>query len=184
MSLLNINVQAHADITIQRFWSKVDKLGPIQKHMIVAGVDARLFRCWQWLGNTNHRGYGQLFVGKKAFFVRKNVSAHRFSYWISHKITLITDVDCVLHHCDFTSCVRPSHLYLGDYQQNANDRHVRNRQTRGEDVLNAKLTKKDVREMRAKHAADVRMVQIALEHNVSTTAAYNAVMGYSWREVG
>jgi len=52
----------------------------------------------------------------------------------------------VLHRCDNRICVRPDHLYLGTHQQNMRD--VRERL-----VGNAKLTPKQVTEVRARYEA-------------------------------
>lgn len=51
--------------------------------------------------------------------------AHRVSY--EDNFGEIPEGKLVLHRCDIGCCVNPDHLYIGDYKQNALDRHVRGR---------------------------------------------------------
>jgi hypothetical protein len=79
--------------------------------------------CWTWLAAKDEDGYG--------FFWWKNrqVRAHRFMME-TIKGHDITGKD-VLHSCDNPSCVRPSHLFLGDAQSNADDREAKGRGVKG-----------------------------------------------------
>jgi hypothetical protein len=74
--------------------------------------------CWEWLAQTDERGYGRVTVkGKKIF-------AHRFSYelFVGPAADLF-----VLHSCDNPSCVRPDHLRLGTHADNMADMRARGR---------------------------------------------------------
>jgi hypothetical protein len=48
----------HVDIA-RRFWSKVDKNGPVPPHRPELG------QCWVWTGSVQPRGYGTFSVGGK-----------------------------------------------------------------------------------------------------------------------
>lgn len=90
-----------------RFWAKVDK------------TDG----CWEWTGGTVRGGYGK--IGKPGG--GGHVLAHRYSAML-HFGMFDTRL-LVLHHCDNPACVNPDHLYLGDHQQNADDKMRRGRHT-------------------------------------------------------
>jgi len=88
----------------ERFWRFVTKLSDSE--------------CWEWQGSRSSKGYGKLPYGSEQ-------QAHRVSYIIFKGE--IPDKMMVLHHCDNPSCVNPSHLYLGDNQQNMIDMISRGR---------------------------------------------------------
>ncbi len=131
----------------QRFWSKVDKNGPVPDHM------PHLGNCWLWKAcilkpsGNNKRGYG-LFVPDKPL---KMMGAHRFAWILS--CNKIPAGLCVLHHCDVRNCVRIDHLFLGTQKDNALDRSSkgRNHDQRGELNHRNKLTAQDVSELRRLH---------------------------------
>lgn len=84
---------------MDRFWSKVDRKGPDD--------------CWEWRGYCL-KGHGRfLYDGYVQY-------AHRVSWTLC--VGEIPDEKCVLHKCNNKPCVNPSHLYIGDYQDNAIDR--------------------------------------------------------------
>jgi len=76
----------------ERFWEKVDVRGPDE--------------CWIWQACTNEWGAGLIKIGN-----RKIRCAYRIS-WELH-FGPIPKGKQVLHNCGNTSCVNPSHLYLG-----------------------------------------------------------------------
>ena len=77
--------------------------------------------CWIWKGRTHKQGYG-MFSAKPA---HKNWVSHRAS-WEIHYGTIPNGL-CVLHKCDVRSCVRPDHLFLGTYKDNAVDMYSKGR---------------------------------------------------------
>jgi hypothetical protein len=99
----------------ERFWDKVNKLGPI--------LVPKLGRCWVWTGGGFRNGYGAIREGGKNG--GKQLKAHRVS-WRLHFGPIPAGVD-VLHRCDNPPCVRPSHLFLGDVGGNARDREDKKR---------------------------------------------------------
>lgn len=97
----------------QRFWSKVDKCGPIPEHRPDLGS------CWVWTAGVNAgTGYGM-------FAIRhgKMMDAHRFSYLLAHGE--IPEGLQVHHECHTRRCVRPEHLLALSRVQNMALRKVR-----------------------------------------------------------
>lgn len=89
---------------MKRFWDKVDKSpghGPKGE-------------CWVWTAAINKStGYGAFKLdGSK-------VDAHRLAYELQKGA--IPDGQCVCHDCDYRSCVRGSHLWLGTKTENNQD---------------------------------------------------------------
>lgn len=82
---------------IERFWSKVDKNGPIP------GYRPELGNCWVWTAGGD-KGYGKFMVKN-----HEEVKAHRFSWEIANN-KKIPDGLVVDHLCRVPACVRPDHL--------------------------------------------------------------------------
>lgn len=80
--------------------------------------------CWLWLGPVNGRGYGELIDPVDGAVV----GAHRVAWNLTFGYLPFVhsenpdDWKIVCHKCDFPLCVSPSHLYLGTYKRNAQDR--------------------------------------------------------------
>lgn len=100
------------DTDIDRFWSKVDKSGPIPAHCPEIGA------CWVWTaarnGSPNHQ-YGAIRIHGG----RKTVHTHRMSWQIANGP--IPAGMYVCHKCDNPACCNPSHLFLGDQGANMRD---------------------------------------------------------------
>ncbi len=93
---------------IERFWSKVDRNGPIHP---VLGTP-----CWLWTAGQFSDGYGG-YRGQRA---------HRFAYKLNHEDP--GDLD-VCHHCDTPLCVNnEGHLFAGTNQDNVDDCWKKGRQ--------------------------------------------------------
>ena len=87
-----------------RFWSKVNKEGPIPENRPELGP------CWLWTDRPGTGGYARYFKNPKSLM------AHRFAYEeVIGKIPrgLILD-----HLCRVRHCVRPSHLEPVTHQVN------------------------------------------------------------------
>jgi hypothetical protein len=109
------------DQNCARFWSKVNRDGPVPAHVPELG------RCWSWTGLLNKRGYGRFTIGSHP---GKQYLAHRYAYEIT-----TGDFDPalrVLHRCDNPACVRPSHLFSGDDAANHADAKAKGRLPHGD----------------------------------------------------
>jgi hypothetical protein len=82
-------------------------------------VDTSSGDCWTWTGGSTTGGYGKFWLNGRT------ISAHRVSY-VMHFGT-IPDGLLVLHSCDNPPCVRPDHLSLGTYRDNARDSMAKGR---------------------------------------------------------
>jgi hypothetical protein len=120
---------SHLDIRDieKRFWSFVNRQGRND--------------CWNWIGNIRG-GYGRFSVSGLA------VPSHRYSYELYNDIKL-SDDDLILHSCHNRKCVNPSHLRIGDNQDNMNDMKNANRQAKGVKNGQSKLLEKDVIEIKS-----------------------------------
>lgn len=89
----------------ERFWSKVEKLGPDD--------------CWEWLGGTRKGGYGSFWKDGKTKV------ASRVSYeFVSGSIP--DGMHCC-HTCDNPPCVNPAHLFIGTSLTNVRDKMTKGR---------------------------------------------------------
>lgn len=77
-------------------------------------------KCWLWIGYTR-AGYGRIRDDKK------NEQAHRVAWRLFRGP--IPAGKKVLHRCDNTYCVRPSHLFLGTQLDNVRDMIRKGRRT-------------------------------------------------------
>lgn len=84
--------------------------------------------CWEWMGATNSKGYGQVWCGES----KKALYCHRV---MSNAPAGAT----VLHSCDNPLCCNPEHLTIGTPLENSKDMVSKGRAHKG-----YKLTDEDV----------------------------------------
>lgn len=102
------------DITVARFWAKVNRSGPTVPH--IPGIS----NCWLWTGKPMNHGYGSMKAGGRT------ILAHRLSWVLTNGA--IPEGLCVLHRCDVRLCIRPDHLWIGTKAQNNADMMAKGRQ--------------------------------------------------------
>lgn len=159
------------DAAAERFWSKVDKNGPVHPRLGTA--------CWLWTGSHGDHGYGHIQIG------RRIEKAHRVALWLT---TGTNPELMVLHHCDngHVGCVRPEHLYEGTHLDNMRDKRERGRTNapKGEASPNAKLSRADVRDIMKRTAAGASNTEIASVYGISRALVHAVQTGRAWGHLG
>jgi len=141
-------------VRAQLFWSKVD----------VRGTDD----CWNWISRSNNgRGYGLM------RFRGRHWAAHRIAWTLSR--SEIPQGLCVCHRCDNRACCNPTHLFLGTNAENMADRDAKKRQPRGAHHGTAKLSDREVLDIRANFAL-CRVTQVALAARFGVTPRYISML--------
>ena len=155
-----------------RFWSKVNKNGPI--------IRPEIGPCWVWIGAKDRHGYGRF------HFRKMKLSAHRLSLRTNGAFT---DGPCALHRCDNPACVRPSHIFSGTHHSNSVDMYVKGRHPgipvrRGELNRSSKATNQKVLEIRAAHKnGHATQAQLSREHQLSINTIHRIVKRHSWKHI-
>ena len=162
--------------TPENFWRRV-----------VRGADDA---CWGWQGARTSSGYGNL------TWHGEHVQAHRVAYYLYYGgVSLLTGFRLegrakqykrfVLHTCDNRLCCNPKHLFLGSMRANLLDAYHKGRKVQPRSKhANAKLTPKQVRELRAAYdSGGVHQVDLALQYGVSQKAVSLIVRRESYRDI-
>lgn len=133
----------------------------------------------QWIGYKNNHGYGKIYVNDKKEF------AHRISYTMH--IGEIPKGMCVLHSCDDPGCVLPEHLHLGTHKDNAREMVERGRAKngghKGERVGTAKLTERQVLEIRERYKQGQTQCNLATEYGVRQCTVSAIVIRKLWGHI-
>lgn len=131
--------------------------------------------CWLWTAATNGK-YGVIGQnGKNRFY------AHRFSF-IIHKGE-IPDHFCVLHKCDTPLCVNPKHLFVGTHKDNVDDKIKKGRDLVREKHPMAKLTWKEVAEIRNLYSlGSLTQREIAKIYGVTRKNISRITTSKTWQE--
>lgn len=161
--------------TIARFWSRVDKDGPIPEHAPELG------HCWTWKGALD-KGYGRIRI--RGHGKPHNERAHRVGFFLEYGRW---PEPCGCHKCDNRACVRGAHVFAGTRAENSLDMYAkgrsRKRSIRGEAHVNAKLTTADVLAIRAAYAAGESQRSIAERFGVTQWPVSAIVRRQRWAHV-
>lgn len=165
MSVAGLEIPSLSESDLARFWSKVAVAGPND--------------CWTWTAAQVHAGYGALKVRRpwKVYMIR----AHRISYRLAHPDDEMAGLE-VCHSCDNPPCVNPAHLFLGTPLVNAIDRDTKGRGIRGTRCHAAKVTDKDVLEIRS--LANVRTTaELMAIYGLNRSSVRKIILGNTWAHV-
>lgn len=102
--------------------------------------------------------------------------AHRASY-IAY-IGEIPEGLYVLHKCDNPECTNPEHLFLGNQKDNMSDCAVKGRKK-----FKSKLQPKQISEIRRRLNMGVKIIRIARDYGVSSTAISYIKHGQCWKNI-
>ena len=156
--------------------SRINKRKPVFQRIIDNVKIDQVTKCWNWTGKLTSC-YGHINVNAKMEYV------HRVMYKIFYG-KIPEDKPFVLHDCDNPKCCNPLHLYAGTQKDNIQDMIKRNRCNdrfyRGEKNGNAKLTEKQVLEIRASQESQVTM---AKRFNVSRGTINRIKHQKSWQHI-
>ncbi len=152
---------SHLDIrdTEKRFWSFVNKQGDKG--------------CWIWTGNIRG-GYGRFSIGGWA------IPSHRYSYELHNDVKL-SDADLILHSCHNRICVNPSHLRIGDNQDNMDEMKNAGRQAKGVKNGQSKLTEQEVAKIKQLlEEGEMKKADVARMFGVSDCTISDIYKGRTW----
>lgn len=131
--------------------------------------------CWIWTKNLFNNGYGCL------TWNNNREGAHRFSY--AHFKGAFDSSLFVCHKCDNPSCVNPEHLFLGTPEENFDDMRKKRRHGIGSRNGRAKLTEKDVLDIRAAEPVRGMSPRLSRKYGVSVTMIRYIREGKTWKHV-
>lgn len=149
------------------FWAKVDRRGEDD--------------CWPWLAGLAGSGSGHGQFWRPANKRSQPEHAHRSSWRIN--VGPIPRGKCVLHRCDNPPCVNPKHLFLGTRADNMRDMKSKDRQARGCQKPNAKLSDRLVQEMRFLVASGLPQKDVAEAHGISRGLMSEIINRKKWAHV-
>lgn len=160
-------------MTPERFWSKVNKSGPVPAHRPELGA------CWLWTGGVVR--HCKVEYGRTSWKARL-VLAHRLAWRLTNGP--VPDGLEVCHRCDVGRCVRPEHLFLGTHAENMADARAKGRSVapdqRGAKHSQAKWTDADVIEARRLYAAGASLASLMARCGKSQSNTYKVVAGLLW----
>ena len=161
----------------ERFWSKVNKQGPLPSpEAVTAHPEIKGQRCWAWTASTQAKGYGQFKLNEGMKL------AHRVAWLLVYGTW---PKPCALHKCDNRSCVNTLHLFEGSIKDNAKDMVAKGRFTppakTGEHNGFSRLTEKQVIKIRKLSAQGWTQHALAERFNSAQTNISSILLRKTWR---
>lgn len=159
------------------------KLTPIRDRFFCMHIPEPTSGCWLWDYSVTTTGYGRMRIAGK------NEPAHRLSWELFRGP--IPEGLCVCHKCDVRSCVNPDHLFLGTKADNHQDMVSKGRHRfpkpafvpKGEQSGSAKLTERQVLEMRRLGHSGRRYKDLAEKFGVSAGLVSMICNGLRWKHL-
>lgn len=148
-------------VSPETFWAKVE-------------IKDDSDQCWEWVAGRDDKGYGN------AWFDGKCVKAHRLAWFYTYGKW---PEPMGLHGCDNPPCCNPKHLREGTYADNSADMLERDRQVRGQQVGNVRLTEAIVVKMREMNKGGMSCRKIGKQYGVSCWTVRDAVSGRTWKHI-
>jgi hypothetical protein len=139
--------------------------------------------CWVWIGSIANTGYGAFYIYENGNKIQ--ISAHQYSWQLANNFKLSKDSEhFICHKCDHPYCVNPNHLFLGTAKENSADMIAKNRQAKGEENGQSKLTDPDVINIRELfQAGGVTQTQLSLQFGVSKTTISDVIRRKVWKHI-
>jgi len=133
--------------------------------------------CWEWTGPKNEYGYGIF------HYNNKRVRAHRFIYECYNGY--FDDDLFVCHKCDYPSCIKPNHLFLGTPKDNSEDMVNKGRSSFGEKCGTSKLTEVEVREILLDISSNKynTILEITNHYNIQSMQIIRILKGKCWKNI-
>lgn len=140
--------------------------------------------CWEWTRGKNGQGYGTQRINSNIKNSSKRYTVHRISKAIFHGFDIGSSL-CICHHCDNRICFNPEHLFIGTIIDNNLDKEKKGRGNRpkGENHGNAKLTNKDILDIRKMSIEGISHRNIAKKFSVTKTSVGDVLRGKLWKHV-
>lgn len=129
--------------------------------------------CWIYSACISSAGYGRICID------RKFIQTHRFSYEL-HYGPIPKDM-FVCHKCDNPPCVNPSHLFLGSCADNNLDKSLKNRDPKGMNHWNNKLTESNVLEIKESLKDGVSGIKLSHIYCVHPQTIYAIKYNFNWK---
>jgi len=132
-------------------------------------------KCWNWQKSLI-KGYARVSgnKGKKSPLVSRYV--YEYIKGINPKNKL------VCHTCDNPKCVNPDHLFLGTHKDNFKDMREKNRSACGIKNVKAKLTEKEVLQIR-KLQNKITIKEMTKIYNVTKTTISRILRRKTWKHI-
>lgn len=131
--------------------------------------------CLLWTGAIITGGYGRIRISGKG----KTIS--RVMWEVSHCKRIPKNMH-VCHTCDNPRCINPDHLWVGYPKDNVNDKVKKNRQAKGGNNGNSKLTDKQIKEIRLRFINETS-TKLAKEYGIHHSTIIRICQKRTWKHI-